>query len=449
MNRTPVIVLTVAVLGIGLTVGYWLGHRTPSTVSSSTDDKKVLYWYDPMKPDQHFDHPGKSPFMDMQLVPKMADSDATAPEKQPLYWYDPMKPDQHFDHPGKSPFMDMQLVPKYPDGDATAAGSVRIDPTMVQNLGMRTTTVELGTLAGGLRVPATIGWDLRQATAVSARADGVIDKLYVRAPFEHVTAGQPLASLIAPEWNSAAQEYLALGVANSTDARALQSAAHDRLRALGMDDAQIRDLSRGGGRIVLRAPNDGVVSTLDAREGQRLNAGMLILTINGLRTVWLDAAIPQAQSGGIAAGTPVIATVSARPGETFRGHIEALLPEIDGTTRTQHARIVLDNPSETLAPGMFAELQLQASENKRYPLVPDEAVIATGTSSRVIVAEADGRFRPVAVRTGLSSDGKTEILAGLRGGERVVVSGQFLIDSEASLSGALERMQPATTEPQP
>jgi Cu(I)/Ag(I) efflux system membrane fusion protein len=216
-----------------------------------------------------------------------------------------------------------------------------------------------------------------------------------------------------------------------------------------MDEGQIRDLSRGGGRIVLRAPVDGVVSSLDAREGQRISAGMPIMTLNGLRTVWLDAAIPQAQSGGVTPGTAVSATVSARPGETFRGHVEALLPDIDAATRTQHARVVLDNPNETLAPGMFAELQLQSGVKRSYPLVPDEAVIATGTSTRVIVAEADGRYRPVAVRTGLSSDGKTEILAGLRGGERVVVSGQFLIDSEASLSGALERMPPATTEAKP
>jgi len=449
MNRTPVIVLSVAVLGVGLAAGYWLGHRPPAAANAPVADKQVLYWYDPMKPDQHFDHPGKSPFMDMQLLPKYAESDASPSEKQPLYWYDPMKPDQHFDHPGKSPFMDMQLVPKYPEGEATTAGSVRIDPTMAQNLGMRTATVEMGTLAGSLRVPATIGWDLRQSTAISARADGVIDKLYVRAPFEHVTAGQPLASLIAPEWNSAAQEYLALGAARSSDGRALQSAAHDRLKALGMDDGQIRDLRRGGGRILLRAPVDGVVSTLDAREGQRISAGMPIMTINGLRTVWLDAAIPQAQSGGVTPGMAVSATVSARPGETFRGRVEALLPDIDAATRTQHARVVLDNPNETLAPGMFAELQLHSGGSRSYPLVPDEAVIATGTSTRVIVAEANGRFRPVAVRTGLSSDGKTEIVAGLQGGERVVVSGQFLIDSEASLSGALERMPRATTEAKP
>ena len=370
-------------------------------------------------------------------------------DRKAMYWYDPMKPDQHFDQPGKSPFMDMQLVPKYPEGDGMAAGSVRIDPAMVQNLGMRTATVAVGSLARNLRVPATIGWDLRQATVVSARADSVIDKLYVRAPFERVKAGQPLAELIAPEWNAAAQEYRALGAATSSDARALQSAARERLRALGMDESQIRDAGRDGARIVVRAPTDGVVSTLDAREGQRVSTGMPIMTINGLRTVWLDAAIPQAQSGGIVAGTPVQATVSARPGETFRGRVEALLPDLDAMTRTQHARIVLDNPQEMLAPGMFAELQLQSGGGQRTPLVPDEAVIATGTSTRVIIAESDGRFRPVAVRTGLSADGQTEILAGLRGGERVVVSGQFLIDSEASLSGALGRMAPAAPEPQP
>jgi Cu(I)/Ag(I) efflux system membrane fusion protein len=412
MNRTPLFALLAVFLGAGVASGYWLGHR-PSPAAMGN---------------------------------------APAASKAVLYWYDPMKPDQHFDHPGKSPFMDMQLVPKLADGEAMTAGSVRIDPTAMQNLGMRTATVEIGSLARGLRVPATIGWDLRQTTAVSARADGVIDKLYVRAPFEHVQAGQALASLIAPEWNAAAQEYRALAAATSPDARALQSAAHDRLRALGMDESQIRDAGRDSAGIVLRAPTDGVVSMLDVREGQSVSAGVPIMTINGLRSVWLDAAIPQAQSEGITAGTPVLATVSARPGMTFHGRVEALLPDIDAATRSQHARIVLDNPQEALAPGMFAEVQLQSGASRRTPLVPDEAVIATGASTRVIVAEDDGRFRPVAVRIGRSADGKTEILAGLQGGERVVVSGQFLIDSEASLSGALERMPPATPgmpEPNP
>jgi Cu(I)/Ag(I) efflux system membrane fusion protein len=368
-----------------------------------------------------------------------------------MYWYDPMKPETHFDKPGKSPFMDMELVPKY--ADAESAGSVRVDATTVQNLGMRTALVEIGSLEHSVRVPGTIGWDLREASVVSARTDGVIDRLYVRAPFERVKAGQPLAELIAPEWNAAAQEYLALAHAESADARTLHAAAGERLRALGMDDAQIHELGRGGSRIVVRASADGIVSTLDVREGQRVNAGMPIMTLNGSRSVWLDAAIPQGQSGGIVAGTPVQATVSAWPGRTFNGRIEAMLPEVDASTRTQRARIVLDNTDGALAPGMFAELQLQSSAGHVYPLVPDEALIETGDAARVIVAEDGGRYRPVAVRTGASSGGKTEILAGLKGGERVVVSGQFLIDSEASLNGALDRLPHAqdskAQEPQP
>ncbi len=404
MNRNAITVAVVAGLGLAIGTGYWFGSHSNA--------------------------------------PPAVNVVASTETKRALYWYDPMAPTTHFDKPGKSPFMDMQLVPKYADGDGAATGSVRIDASTVQNLGMRTAMVEVGSLAGGLRVPGTIAWDLRETTVLSARADGVIEKLYVRAPFEHVHAGQPLTALIAPEWNTAAQEYLALDASTSADARALRSAAQDRLRSLGMDAAQIRSAGRGGSRIVLRAPIDGVVSALDVREGQRVDAGMPIMTINGLRSVWIEAAIPQARTGGIAAGTPVQATVSARPSEIFRGRVETLLPDIDATTRTQRARIVLDNPQETLSPGMFAELQLQSANGRRVPLVPDEALIATGDAARVIVAEEGGHFRPVAVRTGLSSDGKTEILAGLKGGERVVVSGQFLIDSEASLSGALERLPP-------
>jgi Cu(I)/Ag(I) efflux system membrane fusion protein len=412
MNRIAITATVAIALGIALCTGYWLGSRQ---------------------------------------VPAVATTSVAADAKRPMYWYDPMKPETHFDKPGKSPFMDMQLVPKY--ADAEVAGSVRVDPATMQNLGMRTALVETGVITRSAHVPGTIGWDLREARVVSARADGVIERLYVRAPFERVKAGQPLAELIAPDWNAAAQEYLALGNAHSTDARELRIAAGERLHALGMDDAQIRGLGRGGSRIVLRAPADGVVSTLDVREGQRVNAGMPIMTLNGSRSVWLEAAIPQAQSAGIVAGTPVKATVSAWPGRTFSGRIEAMLPEVDASTRTQRARIVLDNTGGDLAPGMFAELQLQSAAGHVYPLVPDEALIETGDAARVIVAEDGGHYRPVAVRTGASSGGKTEILAGLKGGERVVVSGQFLIDSEASLSGALERLPQApdakAQEPQP
>lgn len=438
--------LAVAILAALVLVGgagYWFGtrhDRGPATVPA--DGKTILYWYDPMVPDKHFDKPGKSPFMDMELVPKYAQASAPA-KREPLYWYDPMVPDKHFDKPGKSPFMDMQLVPKYPEGDSGDASTVRVSASTLQNLGLRTEQVEVGALSSGVRVPGSIAWDMRAAYQISARADGVIEKLLVRAPYDPVRKGQALAELVAPQWSAAAQEYLALGRADSADARALQGAARNRLRVLGMDDGQIRSLRGGNPPVVLRAPADGIVSTLDVRQGQRAQAGMPLMTVNGLDTVWVEAAIPQAQAAGIVSGTKVRASVSAFPGETFNGEVESLLPSIDSGTRTQMARIVLGNPGHRLAPGMFADLQFAGTGGQPHPLVPDDALIATGSDARVIVAMGKGEFRPVRVTTGRSAGGRTEVLKGLSGGERVVVSGQFLIDSEASLSGALERLSGA------
>lgn len=366
---------------------------------------------------------------------------SASPDRKALYWYDPMVPDQHFDKPGKSPFMDMQLVPKY--ADEAAASGVRIDSGTQQSVGIRTAMVETGRLATEIRVPATLTWDLRQESVVSARVDAIVSRLSVKAPYAPVRRGQPLASLLAPGWSSALAEAQALRQVQSASARELQSAAQQRLRVLGVPSSRGRD-----GSVTLSAPIDGVVSEILVREGQTVMAGTPLFRINGTATLWLEAAIPQASIGGVGPGAKVEATVSAVPGQTFAGEVETLLPQIDPTSRTQRARIVLHNPDGLLVPGMFAELSLQSEAGAAVPLVPNEALIATGTDSRVIVVGNDGRFQPVRVRSGRSSGGRTEILAGLKGGERVVTSGQFLIDSEASLSGALQRLQaPAASSP--
>ena len=359
--------------------------------------------------------------------------------KKILYWYDPMVPAQHFPKPGKSP-MGMDMVPKYAD-DGAQAGGIRIDPGTVQNLGIRTAPVEHRVLSTMVRVPGTITWNLREASTVSARVDAVITKLSIRAPFTRVSAGEPLAELLAPQWNSALAEYRALQQAQSADAKALRGAARERLQVLGLTSADIRSAHRGSGAaITVHAPQAGVVTTLDVREGQRVSAGQTLMTLNVLGTVWVEAALPQATAGMVHSGTPVSVIVDALPGEAFHGSVETLLPDIDSATRTQRARIVLANPDGRLSPGMFVTVQLSTAAGVAVPVVPDDALIATGKQTRVIVADAQGRFHPVAVRIGRSSGGYTEILDGLRGGEKVVVSGQFLIDSEASLSGALERL---------
>ncbi|MHB8679497.1 MAG: efflux RND transporter periplasmic adaptor subunit [Rudaea sp.] len=389
-------------------------------------------------------------FVARQSAPAVATYDTAATSQSSgqkiLYWYDPMVPQEHFDHPGTSP-MGMQMVPKYAaEGGSADRNVVRIDPAVEQNLGVRSEVVKVGTLPATLHVPGTIAWDQRLAVTVSARTDSTLEKLYVRTPYAAVKAGQPLAEILAPQWNAAAAEYFALDDAKSADARALRGAARARLHALGMDEATIRGLRAGSATITLRAPITGVVSELNARQGQQISAGMPIMSLSGLDSVWVDAAIPQAQSGGVGAGTPVVATLSALPGATFRSRVEEMLPDVDPTTRTQRARIVLPNPKHELAPGMFVDVRIEAPADAPHPLVPDEAVIADGTDTRVIEMLSAGSFKPVRVKTGRASGGMTEILAGLHGGERIVTSGQFLIDSEASLAGALERL---STGPKP
>lgn len=383
---------------------------------------------------------GSDRAMPMNSAPAME-----AGERKVLYWYDPMVPNQHFDKPGKSPFMDMQLVPKYAD-EAPASG-VSINPGLQQSVGIRTATVAVGRLPAALRVPGTLAWDLRRESVVSAVTEGLVSRVQVKAPYTKVVRGQPLAALLAPSWSSALAEAQALRQAQSASARELQAAAQQRLRVLGVPSGLSRD-----GSVTLSAPHDGVVTEVLAREGQAVMPGTPLFRINGTTTLWLEAAIPQAAAAQLRAGTPVTASVSAVPGQTFEGEVETLLPQVDMTTRTQQARIVLRNPAGVLAPGMYAEVSLQPDAGAAVPLVPTEALIATGADSRVIVQDAAGNFHPIRVRAGRSGGGQTEILDGLKGGERVVVSGQFLIDSEASLSGALERMgdsDATAKEPQP
>lgn len=384
-------------------------------------------------------------------TPSQADAKASSPEgggKKALYWYDTMVPQQHFDKPGLSP-MGMQLVPRYAD-DGAAKDVVRIDPATVQNLGVRTAEVKRRMLASAIQVPGTVTWDLRQATTISARVDAVITKLDVRAPYTTVAAGAPLAELLAPQWNSALAEYRALQQAQSADAKDLRAASRERLQVLGLTPADIQSSRHGSGSaITLHAPQAGIVTTLDVREGQRVGAGQTLMTLNGLSTVWIEAALPQATAGAVRGGTPATVAVDALPGRVFHGTVETLLPDIDPTTRTQRARIVLDNPDGALSPGMFATVQLDPVQGEAVSVVPDDALIATGGQTRVIVAEDGGHFRAVAVRTGRSASGYTEIREGLTGGEKVVISGQFLIDSEASLSGALDRLNDRAAQPAP
>jgi Cu(I)/Ag(I) efflux system membrane fusion protein len=370
-----------------------------------------------------------------QDAARVAATPAMPAEKEVLYWYDPMQPDQHFDKPGKSPFMDMQMVPKYAD-DAPRAAGVRIDAGVRQNLGIRSVVAARGRLASTQRVPGTVTWNLREERVISLPVDAVVERLYVRTPFEPVRSGQVLMSVRAPAWSAALAEANALRNAQSVEGRSLQAATGGRLRALGLPAGAKVDAR---GAIVLTAPAAAVVSEIAVREGQAVAPGMPLLRLNGTGSVWVEAALPPQVAGIVAPGTPVDVMVDAIPGQTFTGTIEALLPQVDAGTRTQRARIVLDSADGRLAPGQFVQVSVRPAATADVVFVPSGAVIDDGTQTRVIV-QVDDRFEPRVVRIGRSGGGMTEIVSGLSGGERVVVSGQFLIDSEANLSGALDRL---------
>ncbi len=361
-----------------------------------------------------------------------------------LYWYDPMYPQQRFDKPGKSPFMDMQLVPKYAD-EGPAEGGVTINPRVTQNLGVRTAVVRTGTLDRRIEAVGTVAWNERGVVVLQSRTGGFVEKLYARAPLDPIAKGAPLVELLVPEWAAAQEEYLALLKSELADVETLRAATRQRLVLLGMSDELIGAVERDrrvAPRVTLRAPIGGVIAALEVREGMSVMPGATLFRIVDVSTVWVNAEVPESLSAAVRPGTPVEARVAAWPGETFRGRVAAILPEVSAETRTVRARIELANPGARLSPGMFASLSFTPAQARATLLVPSEAVIRTGTRTVVIVAGEKGQFRQVEVEAGGEAGGDTAILKGLAAGDRVVLSGQFLIDSEASLRSTLTRMQP-------
>lgn len=364
-----------------------------------------------------------------------------------LYWHDPMVPAQKFDKPGKSPFMDMQLVPVYADEGADE-GKVSISPRVVQNLGVRTTEVVNGSLAQKIDAVGSVAYNERNVAVVQARVTGYIEKLYARAPLDPVRKGQPLVQILAPEWVAAQEEYLALKRMQIPDMDELQSAARQRLMLVGMTEDHIRMIERSGkvqARVTLYAPLSGVITELGVREGMTVMPGTTLFRINDLSSVWVNAEVSEAQAAAVKQGNVVQARTPGYPGTVFSGLVNAILPEVNPTTRTLKVRIELANLDGRLSPGMFASVDFAAAEKRNMVIVPTEAVIQTGKRSVVLVAEGEGKFKAVDVEIGMEADGQTEIRKGLEAGQKVVVSGQFLIDSEASLKGTTTRMSDMPT----
>ncbi len=420
-KATMLILAGLTLTGVSISGGYWYAMQRMSNLTA-----------------QQQAAPGENP------VGPTAESGKTgaAGERKPLYWHDPMVPGSKFDKPGKSPFMDMQLVAVYADAGADEGG-VTISPRTAQNLGIRTAEVKTGSMATSLSTVGTVNIDENTIITVQSRVNGYIEKLYVRAQYDFVTRGQPLAEIYAPEWLAAQEEYLVLQRSRQPDASTLAQAARQRLLLLGVSEQQLLHVDKTGQanpRVTLYAPQSGVVWELGARDGMAVNPGLTLFKLANLSSVWVNAEIPETDAALIRPGLPVEARATSLPEQKFKGKVAVLLPDVSATTRTIKARVVLANPGGHLKPGMYTTLAFGGTD-KAVLMAPSEAVIHTGTRAVVILAEGNGKFRPVEVEAGRDSGGMTEIRKGLKSGQHVVASGQFLIDSESSLKSTLSRLE--------
>lgn len=363
-----------------------------------------------------------------------------APERKVLYWYDPMTPGQRFDKPGKSPFMDMDLVPRYAD-ETQDDGGVTISARQQQNLGVKTAPAVMRQLDPQLSAFGTVATDERGIETLSARANGLIEKLYVKAPQQFVKRGETLALLWMPQWSAAQQEYLAIRRWGDSQ---LIAAARERLQLQFMPEEIVKAVERSGKpqtRIPVRAPADGYVNKLDVREGAQVSASQSLFELATLDPVWIVIDYPENQASLLTPGSKVSATSASWPGKTFHGSVNELLPNLDTSTRTLKARITLDNQAHLLKPGMYLNVQLaQPTAAPPVIAIPEEALITTGSENKVLLSDGKGHFTPVPITTGHSQNGWVEVVSGIQAGQNVVTSGQFLIDSEASLRSALPQM---------
>ena len=355
-----------------------------------------------------------------------------------LYWVAPMDPNYRRDKPGKSP-MGMDLVPVYAD-EAGGGNTVVIDPDVVENLGVRTARVERGRLRRIIDTVGYVDYDESKQSHIHLRTEGWIERLYFKSEGEQVRKGERLFDLYSPELVNAQQEYLQALKTGNED---LVQASQERLTALGVSGDQVRQIrrTRHARQIIsFYAPQDGVIATLPVSEGMYVKPETRVMSLADLSSVWLLAEVFERQADWVKVGQNAEVRLSYLPGRTWKGRVEYIYPSLDPVTRTLKARLRFDNPEETLKPNMFANVKIFGVPTREAIVIPVEALIRTGREDRVIVALGKGHFAARSVTAGVESDGRVEILAGLHAGEAVVVSGQFLIDSESSFRAGMQRM---------
>ena len=464
MPLLAVPLLAAAALKVMPLAGPTSGADTASPGKAGTPAREVAAekYTCPMHHQIVSDTPGKCPICGMDLVPVAGEE--PAPEqsmpaeagqdaaidaaKDPsgrkvLYWYDPMAPGKQFDKPGKSPFMDMELVPKYADEvDGEAAGGkpvVTVGAENLQKMGVRVEKAGRAGVGQAVRATGIVAENERSRRDVYTQVEGRVTGLAISAVGDAVSKGQPFYALYSPELLTLQNDYIAALEAGLGD---VAGAARRRLRLLGVDDEVLDEVAKtrkAYDEVPFSAPADGVLSKLEVRKGAYLMGGAMVGSIQDLSTIWVEAAVPEGDLAGIEDGAEATVTFGDDP-TPHAATVDYVYPEVTPETRTGKVRLVLDNRDGRLKPAGYAVVSFGGRSASGALSVPSEAVLRTSTGEHVILALGGGKFQAREVKTGESGGGRTEILEGLREGEEVVTSAQFLIDSESSLRESLQKM---------
>ena len=359
---------------------------------------------------------------------------------EPLYWVAPMDDNYRRDKPGKSP-MGMDLVPVYAEtGGNSGEGVVKINPSVVNNLGVRTATVSYARLDNQINTVGFITYNEDKLSHIHPRIAGWIEKLYIKATGDLVEKGQPLYELYSPELVNAQEEYLLTLAAKD---KRLIAASENRLKALHIPQEvlnEIKSTKQVKQHVMFTAPQSGFVKDLNIREGFYVELGTKLFSIGDLSQVWVEAEVFERQYRKIHQGDKVSMNLDYLPEHVWQGEVDYIYPILDATTRTVRVRLRFENPDLSLKPNMFAQVTIHDSNVQQQLLIPKEALIRTGKQDRVVLALNHGEFKSISVKVGNQDADHIEILSGLNEGDKIVVSAQFLIDSESSKTSDFLRM---------
>ncbi|MDZ4140548.1 MAG: efflux RND transporter periplasmic adaptor subunit [Methylotenera sp.] len=459
MNKS-IIATAVISLFIGSSTGYWIasGKSDADTQQAASGESKPLFYRNAMNPAITSPTPAKDE-MGMAYVPVFAEENSTSAERKPLFYRNPMNPKITSPAPAQDE-MGMDYIPVFPEGGAATdvpTGTVKIDPTVVQNIGVRTTTVVRAALSRDIRTIGRVTYDEQRIARLHPKYDGWVEKLYINKTGDPVKKGSTLLSIYSPLLVATQEEYLLAlnSVATLKDspfsdvregADSLLHSSRERLRLLDVPEHQInqiktqRKVMKG---TYLQSPFNGIVMNIGAREGERVTPETELYMIADISRVWVLVDIYEDDIPWVREGDIAKMQVTGIPGSIFTGKVSYIYPYLEAKSRTVKVRLEFNNKNLALKPDMFADVGLQANTQIDAVVIPSEAIVRTGTQEQVFVQRAPGQFEPRKVTVGVSANGQTQILSGLNEGEVVVASSQFLVDSESKLKEATAKMMEA------